>query len=166
MLSRIRIFLYSSLVFLLSLLPLPVMVMIGMVVGEFAYWLYGSRRRITHRNLNACFPDADTAWIRRTARQHFHHMVTSVFTIAITWWAPRGRILRLCSVEDKATMERIISGNEPIILLAPHFTSLEYTGAVFFSQRYMSTMYQRHKNPDVDQLISGRRTRFGGTLFD
>ena len=142
------------------------MVLIGVIVGEIAYWLHGSRRSITHQNLSACFPDADAKWIRRTARRHFHHMVTSIFTIAITWWAPRGRILRLYSVDDQTTMDRIMGGDEPIILLAPHFTSLEYTGMIFFCQRDMSTMYQRHKNPDVDQLITGRRTRYGGTLFD
>ncbi len=165
-LSQLQTAVCAALTFLLSLLPLPLMLLFGTLLGEIAFYCASSRRAITIKNLKTCFPHLDDRAIRTLARKHFHHIATLLFTSALAWWAPQSRILRLCAVSDKKMMARIISGEEKLILLCPHFTNLEFTGAFFFCQRYMTSIYQRHKTPAINRLIFKRRTRFGSTFFD
>ena len=44
---------------LLSLLPLPLLWMLGSALGGLLYWLHGPRRHIVLRNIEGCFPHLD-----------------------------------------------------------------------------------------------------------
>ncbi len=146
-------------------LPLPILYFIGVGVGEITYWLHGSRRRITKTNLAACFPDYPPEKIQRFARHHFHAMLVGVMVMAISWWCSVKRFQRLTVFRNKEILDDLIDRQQNIILLAPHFVTLEFLGIYFSSQMRVTTMYQRHKNPYINQFIYQKRTRFGNRIY-
>ena len=156
----------KSLFWLISFLPLPVMSLLGRMIGEVVYWVYGSRRRITHRNLSACFPELSEKKIRKIARQHFHSMTTGMFVMAISWWASEKRLKKLIRVKNPEILQQLIDDKQNIIMLAPHFMGLEILGNYFSTLYKVTSMYQMHKNPAVDKFIYQRRTRFGSEVYN
>ncbi len=150
---------------LLSALPLPVLYGIGVAFGEIVYWLYASRRHVTKTNLSACFPDYSAAKIRQLSRHHFHAMMIGVMVMAVSWWCPVKRFERLTTVRNKAVLDELTERRENIILLAPHFVTLEFLGICFSSQMQITTMFQKHKNPFINQFIYQKRTRFGHKIY-
>ncbi len=60
---------------LLSLIPLRVLRGIGRVIGWLGYYAAVQRRRIALANLRRAYPEKDEAWVRRTARQCFQHLL-------------------------------------------------------------------------------------------
>ena len=164
--KSLKIRILDTLMGAVSHLPIPLMLGIGVVIGEILFWLFGSRRRITETNISLCFPGKSRGQVRRMARQHFHQMATSLLTLTLAWWGSRRQLQDACSVRDPETLALLESQSQPIILLAPHFTSLEVLGNFISSRMPASTMYQTHKNPGLDQWIIDRRSRHDGLLFD
>ena len=150
---------------ILSFLPLPILYFIGIGVGEIAYWLYGSRRRITKINLTACFPDYSAGKIQQLAHAHFHAMVIGVMVMAISWWCSAKRFQRLIVFRNQAILDELIEKQQNIILLAPHFVTLEFLGICLSSQMRVTTMYQKHKNPYINHFTYQKRTRFGDQIY-
>ena len=146
---------------LLSWLPLPVVYWLGVAGGEIAYRLHRPRRRITQRNLAACFPERGKAEIRTLARGHFRILVVAVLAAGVGWWGGKSRLNRLTRFRNREVFARARSRGENIILLAPHFVGLEYGGIYLSAVAPTVSIYQRNKNPLMDALIKRYRSRFG-----
>ncbi len=154
-----------GLLWLFSLVSFRVVHAVGMVIGEIAFRLYRSRRRITTINLGLCFPDLAENSIRNLARAHFHAMATGFLLISWAWWAPKERLAAVTSFRNRAVLDDHLAKGENIILLAPHFCCLEFLGGLLFSQLNMVSIYQKHKNPFMEQFMLQRRSRFGDTMY-
>lgn len=150
---------------LISYLPLPVLFLFGSLIGELAYWLVKSRRTITITNLHACFPEKTSSEVRNIARSHFRQLVIGALILSVAWWASPKRLKRLVDFKNKEYLDKLIDENQNIVILAPHFTNLEFLGFTLFAEMPMTTMYQKHKNPIVDKFMADRRRRFGTRLF-
>ena len=150
---------------LLSWLPLPVLYLLGVVVGELAWHLHRPRRKITLRNLAACFPQRTPAEIHALARGHFRSLVIAVLTSGVAWWGGKTRLRRLTRFQNREILDAARSRGENIIFLAPHFAGLEYGGIFLSTLAPMISMYQHHKNPLMDELTRRHRVRFGARLY-
>ena len=151
---------------LLTLLPLPVLAAFGTVIGELTYHLLGSRRRITIRNLSACFPDWPDEKIKSTTKQCFRLIGQSVFYSGFNWWASPRRLNRLVKIVEREHYDQALSEGKNIILLAPHFCALEIAGLMLSQERPMISMYQHTKNRLVDKFVKQGRGRFDGVLVE
>ena len=150
---------------LFSFAPLRMIHAVGVTVGEMAFRFYRSRRRITEINLRLCFPALSDKDIRHLARSHFHAIVTGFLLISWAWWAPAKRLAAISTFKNRAILDDSLAKGENIILLVPHFCCLEFLGGLLFSQLNMASIYQKHKNPFMDQFILKRRSRFGDTMY-
>lgn len=150
---------------LLSWLPLPLVYLLGALLGEIAYGLHRPRRKITLRNLSTCFPDKSPAEIRALARGHFRNLTISLLAIGIPWWSSEARLARLTRLKNREIFDQSKARGENLILLTPHVVGLEHGGMYLFSLAPTLTMYQRNSNPLLDTLIKHYRSRFGAILF-
>ena len=150
---------------LFSLLPLPVIYMISIIVGEMVFVFHRSRRQVTIRNLRTCFTDKSDRQIRRMARKHFIVLVCAILASGITWWASKRRLERLTRFRNKQVYDTLLSRGRNIILLAPHFAALEYGGVRLSCERPLVSMYQINQNPLLDAWIKAYRSRFGLVQF-
>ena len=117
------------------------------------------------RNISACFPELPENRVRNMACRHFRHMAMALFTMSVAWWSSRRRLERLARFRHRDYLDNCLQAGRNVILLVPHFTSLEILGITLFSQYPMTSMYQRHHNPFMDRLIRQKRGRFGTVLF-
>ena len=153
---------------LISFLPLPFLSLVGYVIGAFVYLVHFSRRRIAEKNLTACFPEYSKWKIMKINFHHFCLLGQSLITTSMNWWISPKRFKRLVTIHGKEHYENALNNGERVILLAPHFLSLEVSGLALQSERPMVGMYQYMKNELLDELALIKRKRFcpDGIMFE
>lgn len=148
-----------AIVWLLHLLPLPVLARIGQGLGMLLYLVARERRFVVQTNLRLCFPQWTPAQRERAARAHFRAIGRGILEQGIGWWASEERLRRLVHVEDRQFLEQVIEGQ--VIVLALHFVGVDMGAIRMSSEHSMATVYAQQKNPVFDALLRKARTRFG-----
>jgi KDO2-lipid IV(A) lauroyltransferase len=153
-----------------ALLPLPLIWLIGGVLGTLLYYPMVGRRHITATNIRACFPELSPAQQRRLVQAHFRAFAQAALATPISWWGSEKRMKRLVRTPGKEHFDRALAAKKPVILLVAHFVAIEVAGMVLAPDYFMIDMYKRPRNLFFDWLIRTRRTRFvphhGGLLIE
>ena len=144
---------------LLHFLPLPILGRFGEIIGTIFYYILPSRRHITLTNLRLCFPEKSEAERKTIAKQHFRAYARSVFERSILWWSSEDRVRKLIHVEPAVPKEMIAAG--PVILLCPHFVSLDVAGIGLVLETPICSIYAPQKNKVFDEALKNGRNRFG-----
>ena len=153
---------------LISMLPLPLLAVVGYGLGTIVYFLFASRRKIAFLNISTCFPEKTEKECRKINVKHFCFLGQSVITVAMMWWVSPERFNRLVTVYGREHYDKALSENKNIILLTPHFLSLEMAGLALQRERPMVGMYQYMKNPLMNEMALRGRSRFcaEGVMFE
>jgi KDO2-lipid IV(A) lauroyltransferase len=161
MLSRLAV----ALLWLLHVLPLPVLAAVGRGVGALLFRLARRRRRIVEINLALCFPELGEIERRRLAQAHFEALARSVLERGMLWWSRPERLRRLIRVEGDETIRTLLEQKRPVLLLAPHFVGLD-AGGVGIAMRFdCSSLYAGQSSKVFDRLLYQGRKRFGDQLL-
>ena len=153
---------------LLSFLPLPVLATMGYIVGSLFYLLHGSRRKIALKNLSVCFPELERRKLKKINWLHYCMLGHSVMTACMNWWISPARFDRLVTISGREDYDAALAEGRNIILLAPHFMSLEVSGLALQRERPMIGVYQYMKNALMNTVALRGRQRFcnGGLMFE
>ena len=147
-----------GLMWLLHWLPLPLLGRFGEAVGSALFMTLKTRRHIALTNLRLCMPELSEAARVTLARQHFQAYSRSVWERAILWWASPARLRRLIRIEPGVPLAAIEAG--PVILLCPHFVSLDVAGVAVMLESSLCSIYVQQKNRAFDEVLRRGRSRF------
>lgn len=150
----------------LSVLPLPLIAMLGQGLGLLFYALGSSRRRIALKNICICFPELSMEELRSINRRHYQMAGQALLATPMNWWISQKRYNKLVTVHGRAGYDAALESGRNIILLAPHFAAIEVPGHILAQERPMLSMYQYAKNGLVDEIVRRGRTRFGGVMVE
>ncbi len=150
----------------LCLLPLPVIAMLGQGLGEIFYWISPARRRIAYKNIRVCFPEKTANECRKITRRNFHYTGQAMLSTPKNWWMSKRRFNQSIEIINRHYYDEALAAGRNIILLSPHFVSIEVAGLRLAQERMMYSMYQYAKNALVDEIVIRGRTRFGGDVIE
>jgi len=150
---------------LLIFLPLPVLAVIGYILGSLFYLLHSRRRNIAYKNIRTCFPEFSDAKCRKINWHQFCLLGQSTITICMNWWISPARFDRLVTIHGREHHDEAVANGGAVILLTPHFLSLEVSGMALQREREMIGMYQYMKNPLINILALRGRSRFSNNGF-
>jgi KDO2-lipid IV(A) lauroyltransferase len=148
-------------VWLLHLLPLPVLAALGRGLGALLHLFGRSRRRVALINVGLCLPELSEPERRALVRDHFGFIGRSILERGLLWYASEARLKRLIHIEgDVKLAER---SARPVMWLVPHFLAVDAAGAA--TQIYQShdacNIYTAQSNPVLDAALKRGRNRFG-----
>ena len=149
-----------------SSLPLPLIAVLGGVLGQLLYVLHAPRRHILRVNIRLCFPDLSPRAQARLARRHFRAFGQALLDIGIAWWASERRIKRLTRFRGREHYEQALRANKNIILLVPHFVGLEIGGTCLSIERPMVTVFRHLTNELFNAMMERARARFQMQLVE
>ena len=153
------------LLWLLHFLPLPVLAVLGDVVGALLGCLAHRRRRIVETNIGWCFPELSPAEQQQLVRRHFRALARSLLDRSVVWWASERRLRRLIQVDGEEKLRELLLTNTPVVLLAPHFVGLD-AGGIAITQRFdIVSLYAEQSNAVFNRLLLNGRRRFGNQLL-
>lgn len=150
----------------LSLLPLPLLALLGRGLGLAIYHLYAARRRVAEINIRRCFPELPARAQQALVKRHFRALGQSLLDAGLAWWAPRRRLQRLVRFRHRAYYDQALAQGRNVILLAPHFLGLEIGGVVLSSERPVVSVFRHPDNKVLARVIERGRSRFGARLVE
>jgi KDO2-lipid IV(A) lauroyltransferase len=152
---------------LITLLPFPLLIMLGRAIGLVFYAMPSRRKIIARRNIETCFPDLSAAEQQAMLRANFISTGIAVMEVGIAWWWSKKRFAKLIHIEGVENLDAV--KGRGIMLLGIHFTTLEIGAAALSAVVNMDGMYRAHGNPVYDFLQARGRLNKGigdGVVFE
>ncbi len=151
---------------LLSIVPLPLLWIVGAAIGELIAFIPSRGRRAADINLALCFPALPVAARRRLRQAMYRTLAQAGLSIGISLWGSRRRLQRLVHFRGREYYDAALAAGQHIILLAPHFIAMDIAGLRLSQERPMISMYKSFKNPVFDYILRRARSRFGGLMIE
>ena len=149
----------------LVVLPRPLLMRLGRMLGGLARRLFRERVEIARRNIELCFPELDPAQRERLVRDHFGSLGMAAFEIPMAWWASDRRLEGLAEISGLENLRAAMAEGKGVLVLSAHFSCLDIGGR-FLAQHFPGdVMYRPSKSPVVEHVMSRSRTRYGEAII-
>jgi len=148
-------------------LPHSLALAIGRGIGHLAYLIGGTRRAITRRNIELCFPDLTPEERDDLARRHFAALGMSLIEMGLGRWAADESLLELTTIEGVDHVLKAINDGQGVILLSAHFTTLEISGRVLkLNVPPFDAVYRKSRSEFITEVLRSGRERSAATTFE
>jgi Kdo2-lipid IVA lauroyltransferase/acyltransferase len=158
---------WSSFVGAAIIAPLPAAVR-GWMADRLAHIWYrfdSRRRRRIMTNLRLCFPSLDDQGLDALLRAHARVAAHMILGYSRLMFRSPAWLRSDCDIVGDVHLERAAARGRNVILLTPHWLSLEYAGIRLNLDRPLMTMIRTHEDPVADWIVTRMRTRFGAVLM-
>ena len=118
-----------------------------------------ARRRVAQSNIALCFPELNAQQRRRLLHAHFQSLGLAVFEFLRAWWGRLPPLDAGAIIEGLEHVERARAQGQGVILVSPHFTTLEICTRLLCQHLPVAGMYRPHDSPALDWAV--RRGRMG-----
>jgi KDO2-lipid IV(A) lauroyltransferase len=146
---------------MLSLLPLAVLHLLGVLAGWLMVKIRNKQRRNALINIRQCFPALDDDEALAFRRRSFFEYGKTYGEVAYLWMRPAEKVLSLVrSVSGGELLNR--DDGRGVIVLSPHLGAWELAGLYLSTQGPTTTLYK--PQPELDWLIRDARGRKGAEL--
>lgn len=156
-----------GLLWLASLLPYRVLLLLGHGLGILIWAVGTERRRITRTNLRLCFPQLDQRALRRLVLESFYSVGMAVFESALTWWGTDRKFLPLLHTEGFEHVTAALQQGKGVILLGGHYATLEVGGRIMARQfNNLRPTYKNARDPLFNWAMIQMRIRRNGGIIN
>ncbi len=146
-----------GLLYLLVLLPYPVIYRLGMAIGRFSMLFLKRRVKIAQRNLALCFPDMPKTERDQLLIRNFASLGMGLFETGMAWFWPDWRIKRWFSISGLEHIKQVQNNRQGILLIGLHFLTLELGARILGIHNPGIGVYRPHNNKVMDWIqIRGR----------
>ncbi|MGV7093746.1 Kdo(2)-lipid IV(A) acyltransferase [Siccibacter turicensis] len=151
---------------LVVLLPYPLLLRIGRLIGHLALRVMKRRASIAARNIELCFPELDEKARRELVVKNFESVGMGFLETGMAWFWPNWRIERWFTVEGLENIKAIQEQHRGILLLGVHFLTLELGARIFGINEPGIGVYRPNDNPLLDWLQTWGRMRSNKSMID
>lgn len=151
---------------LVVLLPYPLLLRIGRLIGHLALRVMKRRASIAARNIELCFPELDEKARRELVVKNFESVGMGFLETGMAWFWPNWRIERWFTVKGLENIKAIQDQHRGILLLGVHFLTLELGARIFGINEPGIGVYRPNDNPLLDWLQTWGRMRSNKSMID
>ena len=152
--------------YLLSLLPFPVIYLLSDFIYFLMYYVFGYRKETVAKNLRIAFPEKTDEEIKKISKRVFHNL-TDTFIEIIKFISMSDKTFEKRCHGDFSVIEDLINKGKNVQLHAGHQFNWEY-GSLFMSKAITKipsyAIYMPIKNKAMERLFLKIRERYG-TIF-
>ena len=124
-----------------------------------------ARRRVARRNLAICFPELDGAARELLLRAHFDALGMAVFEFLRAWWGRLQPVDAGFQVQGLEHLDAAKAAGRGVILISPHFTTLEICTRLLCQYIPVAGMYRPHDSAALDWAVRRGRMRHAAAMF-
>lgn len=156
--------------YLISLLPLPLLYGLSDFLFLLLYYLTGYRRKVVSENLRKSFPQKSESEIQQIEKKFYHYFCDLLLETFRTLTMSKRFSLAHCTFSEQSAklFDEYAHKKKSIIIVMGHFGNWEWAGNSFTLGRkqQLYVIYHPLANKHFNQLIVNMRTRFGTKLID
>lgn len=155
-----------GLLYLLVMLPYPVIMRIGRVIGRITMSVMKRRAFIARRNIELCFPHLNDTERQTLIKKNFESVGMGLMETGMAWFWSDRRMQRWMQVFGIEPVKEQIASHKGILLIGVHFLTLEIGARMFGLQIPGIGVYRPNDNPVIDWLQTWGRLRSNKTMLD
>lgn len=164
--QRLVYYIIYPLLWLLSLLPLPILYLKSNVLYFITYYLIGYRKKVVKGNLRLVFPDKSDAEINTIAKKFYQHLCDMIFESIKSISISEKELAKRFQYENLDYLHEMYANGKSILLMCGHYASWEWSGLMGINNRFKAyAVYKKLDNPYFDALVKRIRGRFGGNII-
>ncbi|MGL5122339.1 MAG: LpxL/LpxP family Kdo(2)-lipid IV(A) lauroyl/palmitoleoyl acyltransferase, partial [Plesiomonas shigelloides] len=152
--------------YLVTLLPYPLIRRIGFTLGRLFMRIGKRRVKIAERNLELCFPDMSREARAQILQENFESTGMAVMETGMAWFWPDWRVKKIFQVEGLEHMRQAQAEQRGVLLIGVHFLTLELGGRIFGLYNPGVGVYRPNNNPLMDWLQTWGRLRSNKYMID
>ncbi|WP_039045924.1 Kdo(2)-lipid IV(A) acyltransferase [Plesiomonas shigelloides] len=152
--------------YLVTLLPYPLIRRIGFTLGRLFMRIGKRRVKIAERNLELCFPDMSREARAQILQENFESTGMAVMETGMAWFWPDWRVKKIFQVEGLEHMRKAQAEQRGVLLIGVHFLTLELGARVFGMYNPGVGVYRPNNNPLLDWLQTWGRLRSNKYMID
>lgn len=155
-----------GLLYILVLLPYPVIYWLGTRLGRFSKVFLKKRVQIAERNLELCFPQMPKSEREALVNKNFESVGMGLFETGMAWFWPEWRVKRWFKVSGLEHLKKVKDSGQGILLIGIHFLTLELGARIFGICNPGVGVYRPNDNPVMDWLQTWGRLRSNKFMLD
>jgi KDO2-lipid IV(A) lauroyltransferase len=165
--SAILYYLTLPFLYLVSILPRPLLYLLSDFIYVLVYTVFGYRKKVVTSNLLNAFPDKTTEEINKIRRDFYHYFcdlsLETIKTLSISPAATR----QYFDEGDLSVLEHYFREKKSVIIVMGHLGNWELAGAYFsqMSLHQLYVIYHPLANKHFDRMFYRMRTRSGIKLY-
>ena len=132
---------------------------LGRLLGLLMLKLAKSRRDITARNIELCFPELNQQERAELLRKNFISTGQGLAETAWIWNVDGEKLKQVTHVHGLENLEKAKQSGSGVLLLCFHLTSLEMGGNCLSHYTPLAAMYRQSRNPDFEKAMTEGRER-------
>jgi len=144
---------------IIALLPYTLQLLCGNLIGLFILILPIPQKKIIQINVRLCFPKLSEQKQNIIIRKNYFSMGMSIIEIAMSWWSSNNKMKKLAHIEGLENLSAALENGNGVILLSPHFTTLEIGGKLLRQFTTFNVMYRHQKNELFNEIMTRARER-------
>lgn len=156
-------------VYMVSLLPFPVLYLLSDGIYFLLYYVSGYRKKVVAENLRNAFPDKNDRELEKIRREFYRYLCDLFLETFKTLTISKGKMVKHCSFhpDTVALFEQLAAEKRSAILVMGHKGNWEWAGNTFsiLCPQQLYVIYHPLANPHFNGLIYKMRTRFGTRLI-
>jgi len=168
-LSAILYYLTLPFIYLLSVLPFPLLYGLSNIVYFLLFYLLGYRKEVVLKNLRNSFPEKSEKEIQIISRRFYRYFCDLFLETFKTLSISRKTMLKHCRLEENAQrlFDQLAADNQSIMVVMGHLGNWEWAGNTFSicCKHQLYVIYHPLSNKYFNGLIIKMRTRFGTKLI-
>lgn len=146
---------------LLSWLPFRLGLALGRALGRVAYYALSSRRRISARNIELCFPELPLAQQQQLVKSSFGKQGQALAETAYAWYKPVSFWRNRVEVIGLELLQHALDKQQPVLMTCAHFGSLDLYGAMMANFGRFDLVQRDLANPIINAKMRQARSRYG-----
>lgn len=163
--DTVKTIIVTTLLRVLSWIPLRALHQIAHVAGTFVYLLPTETRRVTLINLETVFPEMSEGERRKLAKRSIRETLKTGFELGHMWYGSLEHVLSMIkNVKGIEYVRAAQASGQGIIYAAPHLGSWELLGIYVSSLGPLTTLYKPPKIKGLNDLIASSRAKAGAEL--
>lgn len=157
------------LLYLVSLLPFPLLYILSDGMYVVFYHILGYRKEVVYGNMRNSFPLKTEAEIHSLGKKYYHYLCDLTLETFKTLTISKKQMVKHCHFSDNAvaTLNGIADEGKSIILVMGHMGNWEWAGNSFnlLCKHHLYVIYHPLSNKYFDGLMYRMRKRFGTGLI-
>lgn len=155
-----------GLLYLLVLLPYPVLYRLGCGLGRLSMRFIPRRVQVARRNLELCFPDMPVAEREAMVVRNFESVGMGLIETGMAWFWPDWRITKWFHVSGLENIDKAHQEGKGVLLIGMHFLTLELGARIFGIHNPGIGVYRPNDNALLDWLQTWGRMRSNKSMLD
>ncbi|PST82953.1 lauroyl acyltransferase [Pedobacter yulinensis] len=166
MMNRGLAYLAISLLYLLSLLPLPVLYFFARLAYYLLYYLISYRKKTVRSNLKRAFPEKPQAEIIRIERRFYSFLADLVFEIIKMPSLSKAELQRRVSFSNTEGLKVLLDSGRSALACTGHYGNWEWATLAMGTEirQKLLAIYKPLSQPEFDNFFLKIRSRFGNVL--